>query len=137
MSGRYRNPQPALDLGDVLSKLGHTPESFARTVGRNASGLRRAIRGETTMSFSAARDVIEGLFAEGWEGDPSEIWQLRKVPHGAAMNRLERRSGRMPPAPTSQAPVTRALANLMQHLGREEVDRVYRRVFGTRPSEKE
>ena len=137
MSGRYRNPQPALDLGDVLSELGHTPESFARTVGRNASGLRRAIRGESRMTPSAARDVIEGLYAEGWKGDPNRIVQLRKAVPGATMNRLRERTEREPPKLSSQARVRMALADLMRALGREEVDRVYGRVFGTKPGEKE
>ena len=134
----YRLPGPPLDLGDVLEELGHTPESFARIVGRTASGLRRAIRGGTTMSSSMARDVIEGLQAEGWQGDPRAIWQLQKALPGAAMDRVKERYMGSSPEPASQrAQVSRALAELMRHLGRKEVDRVYRSVFGARPNEKE
>jgi hypothetical protein len=134
----YRPKQKTINLADVLIELGHTPESFARIVGRNASGLRRAIRGETTMSSSMARDIVEGLYAEGWKGDPKRIVQLRNVALGVTRERLRQRAEMRPSHPTSasQGAVSRALADLMRALGRKEVDRVYRRVFGTRPDDK-
>ncbi len=135
----YRPPfQETIELGKVLMRLGHTPESFARVIGRNASGLRRAIRGETKMTSSMARDIIEGLYAEGWKGDPKRIVQLQNVSPGLAVERLRPRAERGPSYPPS-APRTllyRALSDLMRYLGREEVDRVYTRVFGVRPNDK-
>src|SRR4028118_615016 len=134
-----RPVQKTVNLMDVLAGLGHTPESFARLIGRNASGLRRTIRGETRATPSAARDIIEGLRAEGWKGDPSRIVQL---PNAIQMSHVERLRERAEatlsrPAPGSRAAVSRALTELMRYLGREEVDRVYGRVFGARPNEKE
>jgi hypothetical protein len=136
----YRRTQKTVNLMDVLAELGHTPESFARVVGRNASGLRRTIRGETRPTPSAARDIIEGLYSEGWRGDPNRIVQLQKSIPGAAMDRMRERTEGVPLQPMStprDASVFKALANLMQALGRKEVDRVYKSVFGTKPSEKD
>ncbi len=139
-----RPVQKTVNLMDVLDGLGHTPESFARLIGRNASGLRRTIRGDTRATPSAARDIIEGLYAEGWKGDPSRIVQLRNVNLGlmnelmkqrAERDRAERGPSLLTPA--SQIAVTRALASLMEALGRKEVDWVYERVFGAKPKEKE
>lgn len=144
-----RPMQKTVNLMDVLAGLGHTPESFARIIGRNASGLRRTIRGETRATPSAARDIIEGLYAEGWKGDPSRIVQLRNVNLGlmnelmkqrAESVRAERERVEMGPSrstSTSRTPLYRALSDLMRYLGRKEVDRVYERVFGARPNEKE
>ena len=134
-------PYPVLDLGGVLKGIGHTPESFARVIGRNASGLRRAIRGETTMHHSTAREIAVRLAQEGWTGDPNEIMQLREAVPGL----IER--PRVPGPPSTVAkPVPRgrrepppgyrvqlALGELMRALGRREVDRVYVRVFGVSP----
>ena len=144
--------QKAVELGSVLGELGHTPESFARLIGRNASGLRRAIRGETKMTPSLAKDIIEGLYAEGWRGDPNRIRQLR----GAALGQLGRQGRFLPsgkvvmpdgsvvdPAsqpsvrgrsePPAAVRVRSALAELMRAVGREGVDWVYERVFGVKP----
>lgn len=128
-----------VNLIDVLAELGHTPESFARVIGRNASGLRRTIRGETRPTPSAARDIIEGLYAEGWKGDPSRIVQLSNVNPGVTRERMRQRAGVGPSrsTSTSQAPLYRALSDLMRYLGRKEVDWVYERVFGAKPGEKE
>jgi hypothetical protein len=133
-----RPRQKTLELGSELAKLGHTPESFARVIGRNASGLRRAIRGETRMSPSMARDIIDGLYAEGWTGDPKRIVQLQKVFPGVTVESLGRRAGRGSAYPPSapRALLYEALSDLMRYLGREEVDRLYRRVFGMRPNER-
>ena len=138
-------PEPGLDLGSVLRSVGHTPESFARVVGRNASGLRRAIRGESTMHHSTARDVAVALAKEGWRGDPNRIRQLREAVPGI----IERPRDPGPPS-TSVKPgakarrepppgfrVRMALGELMRALGREEVDRVYAKVFGMKPHEKD
>jgi hypothetical protein len=123
----------------VLKALGHTPESFARVVGRNASGLRRAIRGETKMNISTVKEIVEGLRKEGWGGDPFEIRQLRLAAPRTAITQPEEkeRAGREPPRRSSQARVRLALGELMRALGREEVDRVYARVFGAKPNEKD
>ena len=134
-----RPVQKTVDLMGVLADLGHTPESFARLIGRNASGLRRTIRGETRATPSAARDIIEGLYAEGWKGDPSRIVQLGNVSLGL-MNELMKQGAVVRPSrptSTSRAPLYRALSDLMRYLGREEVDRVYERVFGAKPNEKD
>ena len=88
------------------------------------------------MSLSTVRDVIESLRAEGWQGDPTTIWQLRKGAPGSAIYRLAQQARSGPPTRDSEARVLRALVNLMEHLGREEVDRVYMSVFGERPDEK-
>jgi len=53
-----------------------------------------------------------------------------------AARREQTASARQTPTsevPESDAPVSDALANLMQGLGRKEVDRVYLRVFGMKP----
>ncbi len=140
----YPAPYPALDLGTVLKNIGHTPESFARVIGRNASGLRRAIRGESTIHHSAAREVAAGLAREGWRGDPNRIRQLRDAVPGM----LERPRDPGPPAaavksganvrrePPPGSRVRRALMELMRAVGREEVDRVYERVFDAKPNDK-
>ena len=145
MKGEYHPPKPVLDLGSVLKDIGHTPESFARVIGRNASGLRRAIRGESTMHHSTAREIAVSLAKEGWRGDPNRIRQLREAVPGI----LERprdpgppRTGDKPGTKVRREPppgmrVRLALAELMRAVGREEVDRVYERVFGTKPGEKE
>lgn len=144
MTKKDRLPYPALDLGNVLKDMGHTPESFARVIGRNASGLRRAIRGESTMHHSTAREIAVHLAKEGWRGDPNRIKQLRDAVPG----RLERPSDPGPPGsnlkegtkfrrePPPGFRVRVALEELMQAVGREEVDRVYRRVFGTKLDDK-
>ena len=145
MTEKYRPPYPALDLGKVLKDIGHTPESFARVIGRNASGLRRAIRGESTMHHSAAREIAVHLAKEGWRGDPNRIKQLRDAVPGL----LERPRDPGPPGTSAKEGPTKirrepppgfrvrvALEELMRAVGREEVDRVYRRVFGARPDEK-
>ena len=140
--------QKTVNLMDVLAGLGHTPESFARVIGRNASGLRRTIRGESRATPSAARDIIEGLRAEGWRGDPSRIVQLSNVNPGVSRERMRQQAqsvraereraemGPLRPTSTSRTPLYRALSDLMRYLGREEVDRVYERVFGAKPGEK-
>ena len=145
MTEKDRLPKPVLDLGAVLRDMGHTPESFARVVGRNASGLRRAIRGESTMHHSTARDIAVALAKEGWRGDPNRIRQLREAVPGV----IERPRDPGPPAtavkpsmtvrrePPPSYRVRLALAELMRALGRKEVDRVYMRVFGKKPGEKE
>jgi hypothetical protein len=133
-------PYPVLDLGGVLKGIGHTPESFARLIGRNASGLRRAIRGESTMHHSTAREVAVNLAREGWRGDPNRIKQLRDAVPGM----IERPRDPGPPSTAKKVQrgmppsyrVRRALGELMQAVGREEVDRVYRSVFGFAPNEK-
>jgi|SRR5215211_3333876 len=141
MTQKDRLPYPELDLGKVLMRIGHTPESFARVIGRNASGLRRAIRGETTMHHSTAREIAASLAREGWRGDPNEIIQLREAVPGL----IERPRNPSPPS-TAAKPVTRgrrepppsyrvrsALGELMRAVGRREVDRIYTRVFGVSP----
>jgi hypothetical protein len=136
----WRRPvQKTVNLISVLADLGHTPESFARLIGRNASGLRRTIRGETKVTPSAARDIIEGLYAEGWKGDPKRIVQLSNVNTGLTRERMRQRAAVGPSwsASTSRAPLHRALSDLMRYLGREEVDWVYERVFGAKPNKKE
>ncbi len=152
MKVKSRSQEKLLDLGWVLQELGHTPESFARVIGRNASALRRSIKGMTTMHHSAARDVAEGLAREGWRGDPNRIRQLREAAHGK-LGRQGRvlpsghiimadgsvvdpasqpsvRGGSEPPAAVR---VRSALAELMRAVGREGVDWVYERVFGVKP----
>ena len=144
--------QKAVELGSVLGELGHTPESFARLIGRNASGLRRTIRGETKLTPSLAKDIIEGLYAEGWRGDPNRIRQIR----GAAYGKPGRRGRFLPSGqilmadgsvvdpdsqprvrgqsePRAAVRVRSALAELMRAVGREGVDWVYERVFGVKP----
>jgi hypothetical protein len=150
MSDKEYLPRPGLDLGSVLKDLGHTPESFARLIGRNASGLRRAIRGESTMHHSTAREVAVNLAREGWRGDPNRIKQLRDAVPG----RIEQPRDPGPPSTAKKVQrgmppgrsrrevppsyrVRRALRELMQAVGREEVDRVYTSVFGTKPNEKD
>ena len=149
MTEEYRLPEPVLDLGHVLKGIGHTPESFARVIGRNSSGLRRAIRGETTMHHSTAREIAISLANEGWRGDPNRIVQLREAVPGI----IERPRDPGPPRdavkpgtkvrrgprrePPSGSRVRIALAELMRAVGKEEVDRIYQRVFGERPGEKE
>ena len=144
--------QKTLELGSVLGELGHTPESFARVIGRNASGLRRAIRGETKMTPSLARDIVEGLYAEGWRGDPNRIRQLwraaygklgRKgrflpsgqviMPDGSVVDPAAKPSVRGRSEPPAAVRVRSALAELMRAVGREGVDWVYERVFGVKP----
>ena len=51
----------------MLTELGHNPESFARVIGRNASGLRRAIRGVTTSQTVAVTltRLSRGLYRGG------------------------------------------------------------------------
>jgi hypothetical protein len=146
MSEKDRLPRPGLDLGNVLKDLGHTPESFARLIGRNASGLRRAIRGESTMHHSTAREVAVNLAREGWRGDPNRIKQLRDAvpgmieqPSDPGPPSTAKKIRREPPPRRGPSPsyrVRRALGDLMLVVGREEVDRVYMRVFGTRPNDK-
>jgi hypothetical protein len=136
MTERERS-EPELDLGEIIRELGHTPESFARVVGRNASGLRRIIRGEHMMARPTARDIIEGLFAEGWQGNPARIWQIRRSPGESLRAAHRRRTALAGQAQEPGTPVSMALANLMQALGRKEVDRVYRSLFGTNPNDKE
>jgi hypothetical protein len=77
--------------------------------------------------------------------DPNRISQLRDAVPGM----LERPGDPGPPAaavkpgtnvrcePPPGFRVRRALGVLMRAVGREEVDRVYGRVFGARPGEKE
>ena len=141
---KFERPEQNLDLGEVLRELGHTPESFARVIDRNPSGFRRIVRGETTMlPPSTVREIIDGLFAEGFQGDPRTIKQLGAMGWREGARVLRARTvhqrgviaGRQTVLPDT--PVSEALASLMQALGRKEVDRVYRRVFGTRPDEKE
>ncbi len=134
-----RSLQKKVNLMDVLDEIGHTPESFARLIGRNASGLRRIIRGETKMTSSAAKDIAEGLVAEGWEGELMTIPQLNRALHRSASPELAARLSRASTyrRSVSGTQVSAALANLMHYLGREEVDRVYGRVFGAKPGEKE
>lgn len=129
--------QKTVNLMDVLANLGHTPESFARVIGRNASGLRRIIKGGTSVTPSTARDIVEGLYAEGWKGDPERIVQLRNSTSRVTMDPARERTGRKPLELSSRMRVRLALAELMRALDREEVDRVYERVFGAKPGEKE
>lgn len=143
--------QKTLELSSVLSDLGHTPESYARVIGRNASGLRRAIKGETKMTPSMARDIVEGLYAEGWRGDPNRIRQLMRAAYGKSGRRGRfLPSGQVimpdgsvdPPSqpgtrdrsePPAAVRVRSALAELMRAVGREGVDWVYERVFDVKP----
>jgi len=140
----FERPEQNLDLGEVLRELGHTPESFARVIDRNPSGFRRIVRGETTMLTShSAREIIDGLFAEGFQGDPRTIKQLGAMGWREGARALRERTMREREAfsrrqrSTSGTYVFTALANLMRGLGREEVDRVYEKVFGAKPGENE
>ena len=141
MTDKYGLPEPVLDLGSVLKDIGHTPESFARVIGRNASGLRRAIRGDSTMHHSTAREIAVSLAKEGWRGDPNRIRQLREAVPGIIERPRDPGPPRTSTKPGSKARrepppgfrVRLALAELMRALGREEVDRVYERVFGASP----
>src|SRR5215203_1382015 len=85
--GERKSTEKLLDLGQVLQELGHTPESFSRVIGRNASALRRSIKGMTTMHHSATMAVARGLAREVWSGDPSRIRQLREATRGALSHR--------------------------------------------------
>jgi hypothetical protein len=92
------------------------------------------------MTPSAATDVAEGLVAEGWVGDLTTIRQLGVALNRTASPRLARLLRRNASTHRRSAPgtqVSAALASLMRALGREEVDRVYERVFGAKPDEKE
>lgn len=139
---RYRPPEPTQDLGDALAEIGHTPESFARAIDRNPSGLRRLIRGEHRASTSMVKDIIKGLRREGFRGDTLDIKQLHQAGPRSAMGRTEGEEGtNREPAKSlqlsSRARVRAALTELMRVLDRKEVDRVYERVFGAKPGEKE
>ena len=87
------------------------------------------------MHHSAARDVAAGLRAEVWGGGPNRIGQLSKVAAGR-LELLEEQGVRTPRGAAPRgAGVARALAELMRHLGKKEVNRVYGRVFGERPND--
>ena len=139
MTERCPPSRNTVDLQEVLAELGHTPESFARVVGRNASGLRRAIRGESQMTVPMARDIIDGLVAEDWQGDPTRIRQLTRVAKHAMTYGHHRGHVIQPSAPpelSSPRHVQLALGQLMRALSREEVDRIYESVFGAKPGDK-
>lgn len=141
MTEKQHPEKGLLDLHRVLHGLGHTPESFARFIDRNASGIRRIIYGKHEVSRHMAKDIVEGLYALGFRDDPGRIWQLRKIPPGVLQAAFREQAVLARQTNASETPalgtrVTQALANLMLALGREEVDRVYRRVFGARPDDK-
>jgi hypothetical protein len=74
-------PDPQIpDLEDVLTEREETPESFARRIGRNASGFRRTLRSDKRrFSPEVAEDIAAGLKELGYEGNPWRIKQLRGV----------------------------------------------------------
>jgi hypothetical protein len=145
------------DLADILASLNHNPESFAKVIGRNPSGIRRVVNGDVTPSPAVVVDILTGLYAEGYRGEPGHVRQVKDRLHGNMWKRQwwldraarvppsgssldgMRRQG-VPPAKTLPRPkettdyrMKRIFDLAAQSLGREESYERLRRLFGDGP----
>ena len=75
------------DLAEILESLNHNPESFAKVIGRNPSGFRRIVNGDVTPSSTMVADILTGLYAEGYQGEPGHVRQLKGGLRGSMWNR--------------------------------------------------
>lgn len=147
------------DLAEILESLNHNPESFAKVIGRNPSGFRRVVNGDVTPSPAVVADILTGLYAEGYRGEPGQVRQVKDRLHGNMWKRqwwIDRATGvpssgpSVGGAPRQRGPQTTAFARLQdttgyrmkrifdlaaQSIGREESYERLRRLFGDGPKE--
>ena len=145
------------DLADILASLNHNPESFAKVIGRNPSGIRRVVNGDVTPSPAVVVDILTGLYAEGYRGEPGHVRQVKNRLHGNMWKRqwwVDRATGvassspSVSGAPRQGRPQTTTFARqkdptgyrmkkifdlAAQSLGREESYERLRRLFGDGP----
>ena len=122
------------DLAEILESLNHNPESFAKVIGRNPSGFRRIVNGDVTPSSTMVADILTGLYAEGYQGEPGHVRQLKGGLRGSMWNRqwwIDRAATRVPSsdltasgaprqgvgAPRQRGPQTTAFARLQDPIG--------------------
>jgi hypothetical protein len=148
------------DLSEILESLNHNPESFAKVIGRNPSGFRRVVNGDVTPSPAVVADILTGLYAEGYRGEPGHVRQVKDRLHGNMWKRqwwIDRAAGASSRSgltasgePRQERPQTTSFARLKdptgyrmkkifdlaaQSLGREESYERLRRLFGDEPKE--
>jgi hypothetical protein len=87
------------DIAEILESLNHNPESFAKVIGRNPSGFRRIVNGDVTPSPTMVADILTGLYAEGYQGEPGDVRQLKGGLRGSMWKRqwwIDRAATRAP-----------------------------------------
>jgi hypothetical protein len=146
------------DLSEILETLNHNPESFAKVIGRNPSGFRRIVNGDVTPSPAMVADILTGLYAEGYQGQPGHVRQVKDGLRGSMWKRqwwIDRAASRVPSrglsasgAPRQGVPpakgrphqkettdprMKRIFDLAARSLGREESYERLRRVFADEP----